>query len=114
MTDHIASIAESLRAAGVNAIERNQIMSQIRGAIAHAGDHPATPLGDHLTAAQDAELTYAARLALASARRVGVAVDPHKGVTLADFDKQAAVAKADPAHRMAAKQQLAAINLLRE
>jgi hypothetical protein len=113
-TDNVGSIATTLKEAGVSAVARNRIMSDIKAAIANAAEdrhsHSHTPLGDHLTAAQDAELTYAARLALASARRVGVVVDPTKGISLEDFDRQA---RGEATARIVAKSQLHSLKLLR-
>jgi hypothetical protein len=114
-TDDIGSIATVLKEKGVSSVARNRILSDIKAAVANAdkGDPFRAPLSDHLTAAQAQELSYAATLALASARRVGVTVDPEKGITVEEFDRQVNKGS-EPTARIIAKSQLHSLHLLRD
>jgi hypothetical protein len=114
-TDDIGSIATVLKEKGVSAVARNRIMSDIKAAVANAdkGDPFAPPVTNNLTRDEQQRLTYAATLALASARRVGVTVDPTKGITVEQFDMRANKG-AEPTARIVAKSQLAALGLLIE
>jgi hypothetical protein len=112
--DRISGIATTLRDLGVSATRRSALISEIRAAVTAGEDRQKNfyaPVSIGMSAAEERELTYAAKLALASARRVGVSVDARKGISLDAFNAQA---RGEPTARMIAKSQLADLNLLHE
>jgi hypothetical protein len=114
MTDHIAAIAQTLRDAGVSAIQRNQLMAQIRAAVVEAGgdSHSRTPLSSNMSAAEERELGYAVNLAVSTARRLGVQLNPSgKPITASAFSEKAR-GRGQPHEIMAAKSMAASVGLL--
>ena len=112
-TDPIATISAALRdCEGLSAISRNQLLSQIRAAIGDGkANHARTPLGDHLSAAEERQLGYAVNQAISTARRMGVELSPGKPISASAFSEKAR-GRADPGQIIAAKSMAAAAGLM--
>jgi hypothetical protein len=109
-------VAELLRARGISTSDRTAIMVGIRAAMQEeeaeieAGRPAATERDLMLAAARESHVASLAKLAAATARRLGVTI-PNSGVTAALLDSQ--LAGKDVRTRIELKKMLSDLNLIR-